>query len=1079
MPGRIELHYSPNFNHLFHNFLSYYPNFLKNINSFIYLVPEANRAAYLSNKHFCPISGKALLKNPFLKHMQFYLMIFEKLALPGKYLQFSERCQIIQKILLDQSNHLQYFKYSNRNFPIEIIQNLQNLFDEVRLTMAEANILSGAGEWLSLNTSDKFLDDLKFIFKEYMLWIGQDYLDEAGIKKAVCENISKSFLQKYFSGLETVIIENVSRFKKFDLQFIKTLKKFGIQIYLIFPYGRNGEIFNYKTHLFNKLRSVADHVQGYENNDKLSNALFQIMGAKLDLANRISLLHAIDKQAEVERIAGEIKKLVIDESIRYSQIAVSSPQLYCYKPVIETVFSRYQIPYNFSEGKKLGHSIVLKNVLLLVELVLQNYPTKIFRNLLKSSLFSYRQNLNVAQMERIFAGIRVKSGRSEILEYLKKEKSYALERAEDKETDKEFTDIENLIKVIQKIIKESSYLQKPRRANEYFTYFFNLVKRHKISQIRLDREVEKNIISGEEIILALNSFFENLNFWREINIKSSPNKKYTLQQFLQVLSLIMNQRKIKPHRFKNYGVQILPLSTLADHPRFAVFMAGMKEGAFPRRFTEGVFIPQSRSKLLEPLLPGDQFYKDRELFLGLLHLTAKKVYFSYPSFQQDDPVLPSLFIRELERISTTPLYKDSSVPLFTGSQILAKLNESRSLDSMLKENRLKISESLQSFVTPDILNFLRYRLGIFQKRILQTELTRWEGNLNDEPIVLSWLDKYYRNARYSPTQLEVYAKCPMIFFFERLLNSQQEQEIEEYLSAQERGIAIHNTLFRFYHDLSHEKRTIGELLLIAQNELDKIPAPHNILWMMEKEFYLGNKDQKGLLHKFLDYENDLALVYRTIPKHFELSFGNPIAQIENTDPASTTDPFVVEQDGVKYQFKGKIDRIEVSEDGTVLVVDYKTGGVPTLKEMWEGEKLQLPLYLAAVRQILSSHYKKLKLAGGAFYRIKNEKELGKRVVFIDKDLFVGKIKIVNSAKFPNDKYTENDTPVTLDQFLNRILSFSIGNIKAIQAGHFQHTINRDKCERWGGTSCGYLPLCRVSWYKQSMLSLKQGEQSSH
>jgi RecB family exonuclease len=55
-------------------------------------------------------------------------------------------------------------------------------------------------------------------------------------------------------------------------------------------------------------------------------------------------------------------------------------------------------------------------------------------------------------------------------------------------------------------------------------------------------------------------------------------------------------------------------------------------------------------------------------------------------------------------------------------------------------------------------------------------------------------------------------------------------------------------------------------------------------------------------------------------------------------------------DGDELRLRGFIDRLDRDADGSVRVVDYKAGSTPiTVKEIAEGQRIQLPLYALAVR----------------------------------------------------------------------------------------------------------------------------------
>jgi hypothetical protein len=89
------------------------------------------------------------------------------------------------------------------------------------------------------------------------------------------------------------------------------------------------------------------------------------------------------------------------------------------------------------------------------------------------------------------------------------------------------------------------------------------------------------------------------------------------------------------------------------------------------------------------------------------------------------------------------------------------------------------------------------------------------------------------------------------------------------------------------------------------------------------------------------------------PRHFELAFGFEDAGVESL-PALDLD------DGL--MLRGRIDRVDVSEDGTAVVYDYKGRNVPPAERWIQQGYLQLPLYMVAVERLLG-----LRVVGG-FYQ---------------------------------------------------------------------------------------------------------------
>jgi hypothetical protein len=59
-------------------------------------------------------------------------------------------------------------------------------------------------------------------------------------------------------------------------------------------------------------------------------------------------------------------------------------------------------------------------------------------------------------------------------------------------------------------------------------------------------------------------------------------------------------------------------------------------------------------------------------------------------------------------------------------------------------------------------------------------------------------------------------------------------------------------------------------------------------------------------------------------------------------------PLTLSAEGGDVCVRGKVDRVDAREGGR-MVIDYKTGSIPSGREIREGQRFQLPIYLAAYR----------------------------------------------------------------------------------------------------------------------------------
>ncbi|GAC1314377.1 MAG: hypothetical protein NVSMB12_07530 [Acidimicrobiales bacterium] len=229
--------------------------------------------------------------------------------------------------------------------------------------------------------------------------------------------------------------------------------------------------------------------------------------------------------------------------------------------------------------------------------------------------------------------------------------------------------------------------------------------------------------------------------------------------------------------------------------------------------------------------------------------------------------------------------------------------------------------------------------------------TRFDGNLAGLPVPSPV------TAPTSATRLERWMVCPFAYFLQDLLGVEPVENPEEELrlTPRDRGELVHRVLELFIRSVLDDRVPAPDeawtavhharIAVIGAEQFadfrDRGLAGRPIFWGREQALLARD------LHRILQLDSEHRACHRTRPVAAELAFGLRNALVGAVDAPLP--------DGRVVQFRGKADRVDRAEDGTLHIVDYKTGSMhgedkltqddPTLG----GTRLQLPIYGLAAR----------------------------------------------------------------------------------------------------------------------------------
>lgn len=218
----------------------------------------------------------------------------------------------------------------------------------------------------------------------------------------------------------------------------------------------------------------------------------------------------------------------------------------------------------------------------------------------------------------------------------------------------------------------------------------------------------------------------------------------------------------------------------------------------------------------------------------------------------------------------------------------------------------------------------------------------------------------------SATRLEHWSTCPFAYFLGHVLGIEPVENPEDRLtiSPLDFGSLVHEVLEHFVDEAvvrpAEQRLAPGEAWTEADRErlLELATAAcgryesrglvgRPIFWAQDRRRLLAD------LERLLEEDSAHRAVARTRPVAAELMFGLPGAEL--------ADVALALPEGRTVRFRGKADRLDVAEDGSAEVIDYKTGRDDDYAELSaerpddRGRHLQLAVYALAARARLGAH----------------------------------------------------------------------------------------------------------------------------
>ncbi|HKY21675.1 MAG TPA: PD-(D/E)XK nuclease family protein [Vicinamibacterales bacterium] len=369
------------------------------------------------------------------------------------------------------------------------------------------------------------------------------------------------------------------------------------------------------------------------------------------------------------------------------------------------------------------------------------------------------------------------------------------------------------------------------------------------------------------------------------------------------------------------GVQLLDAQAARYGEFDEVFLVGLIEGEWPQRSTKNIFYPSSLLRELDWPDSRMALAGERAGFQDLMTLACRQVHLSTFELENDSIIGPSMFLEEADRLGLRTLTREPT-----------------QVGRIFVHEALTADPVVTAAVQGEAASWLGLRLG-------RSEATA--GHFHGTAGA-------YRPAAYSVSSLERYLQCPFRFFSERVLDLREDPEDEATLNSKELGIFVHEVFQKFFEEWNRQGQTgitpgnLAEARATFREVIEPLLAtlPEDEA-VIQRTRLLGSAADEGLAEAVFQVEAEWEtpvverLLEQALEGEFEIS----------TETETRT-----------IALRGKADRIDLLQDGTFRIIDYKLSRAPDRKLA-----LQLPIYTVCAIQHLRKTTGKEWEAGQAGY----------------------------------------------------------------------------------------------------------------
>lgn len=860
--------------------------------------------------------------------------------------------------------------YKGKSKKKSVINLMVHSLKECKKDNITPDFLNDVSEKIGEETLKTKLKETALILESYDSLISNTYIDPLDDLNKLAEIIEET---KMFEGY-TIVVDSFSGFTHQQMTIIRSLMKQSKDFYAtvnIDTECRDLDMWatTNRTRKYFKRIAEKDNIEIGENivlnefhrSDEKDIKFLQknIFGLSdeyySESSDNISTFIAKNEYEESNYVANQIKKLVVENNYRYSDIAIVTRDSKKYSGILDVILSKNNIPYFMDNSQNIFVSPVVRFICNAIESAVNGLDRESVLAMAKTGLL-HLNSRQIADFENYLFVWQI-NGKDFKNEFANNPSGFDNWTETSQQLIKEIEETRRLL--IDPLV---SFRENTKDATglEICKEIYDLLQEYEIpdSINRLSDKLEKDglIFESQELVRVYNLIMNTLDKL----VAVLQDKKLTLKQFKEYFDYKIADIKISD--IPRYHDQVA-VGT-ADRIRLdnikAVFIMGAVEGQFPSiPKTAGIFSENERRLLIQndvPLTDSLEELSCHEKYLIYCALTSssEKVFVScHISDYAGNSYQPSVIIEEINRLFPKAVTRTSA----DLNEINELWSEKQAFSYLSKNFYDKSAEmtALRNYFT-DISNY--NNLMESMSSFLENKPFQIENKENAEKL-------FRKNMNISASQIEKYNLCAFQYFCNYGLRAKERNVAS--IDAMQFGNIVHYFLEQFLK--SHNKEALNQL---GDDELKK--SIDDILLEYANDNFGGLESKsKSFINLFNRLKKNIFTLIKEIIRQLGYSDFIPYDfELEISDRGNIP-PYKIDVDGDhSVSVNGFVDRVDVLEKNAdemyVRIVDYKTGNKAfTLSEVMYGINLQMLIYLRAIINNGEKYYGKKLIPTGILY----------------------------------------------------------------------------------------------------------------